>query len=61
MLSPLLVLGIAHRFGWNSIFNLHALTSFLSAGILTLRWDRTEPFKSPAEPYNRSPEKLYQA
>lgn len=59
MLSPLLVLGIAHHFGWNSIFNLLALTSFLSAGILTFRWDRTEPSKSPAEQYDRSLEKLY--
>jgi sugar phosphate permease len=37
-LSPLLVLGIARQFGWNSIFNLLALSSFLAAAILTFRW-----------------------
>ena len=39
MLSPLLVLGMADRFGWSSIFNLLALSSFLAACILTFRWN----------------------
>ena len=42
MLSPLLVLGIAHQFGWNSIFNLLAFTSFVAACILTFRWNPSE-------------------
>jgi MFS family permease len=42
MISPFLVLSIAHRFGWNSIFNLLALTSFIAASVLTFRWESTE-------------------
>jgi sugar phosphate permease len=42
MLSPLLVLGVAHQFGWNSIFNLLALTSFVAACTLTFRWNPSE-------------------
>ena len=39
MVSSFLVLTVAHEFGWNSIFNLLALTSFIPACMLTSRWE----------------------
>jgi sugar phosphate permease len=45
-LSPFLILGIAHHFGWNGIFTFLALTSFLAAWILAFRWTPAETMDS---------------